>query len=343
MLKLRGIAWRIFSPSTMFWLLAAWVFMYATLSIWTVEAFGKFMERLPDDLLLQVPFAIFIIVSSVNYVSYVISRVRASWLSAPFWLLAPTGALLFLAGFFMSAVSSESGRIFVGTGSVVQPPWQDRQYVVSKIDTGLKDEFIDMGQGGGLIFKLSPRLFLQGGGQSHEVGIFPPTKVSSTYYHIMDFGLAPGVRISRDGEVLKEGFVIQRLLPPGLRSSFDLSPFPYRFSIKILPEREMIKGGEKLHVYNIKKPAYSVVIEKGLDVVFEGDSTSPIEVDGLSIEFYEPDYWFWLEGSRNPGYMLLAYGIILFAAGVPLLLIAMVFNAHGVQGRDKDPDLPLDG
>jgi hypothetical protein len=324
--KVLSILRKAFSPATMFWLMAAWVFLYTTLAIWSQEAFGKYMERLPEDPFLQAPFVIFIIVALVNYIHYAVSRLRDSWLSSPLWLLAPTGALLFLVGFYISAVFSDSGRIFVGTDSIVQPPWQSGRYVVSKIDTGLKDEIIDMGEGGGLIFRLSPRLYLEGGGGSHEVGVFPPTRVGNTYYHILDFGLAPGVRISRDGRVLTEGPVIQKILPPGIRDSFELSPYPYRFAIRMLPEREITKGREKLGVFNLQSPRYSVVIEKGQEIVFEGDSSGPIEVDGLSIDFYGPDYWFWLEGARNPGYMVLAAGIFLLAAGVPLLLTTMAFK-----------------
>lgn len=325
--KLKVMARRAYSPAAMFWLLAAWVFLYATLAIWTEEAFGKYMGKLPESILLQAPFLVFIIVCSVNYVSYAVERINASWKSSPLWLMAPTGVLLFMTGFFVSTVFSDSGRIFVGTDSVVKPPWEDIPYVVSKVDTGLKDEIVDLGQGEGLIFSLSPRLYVDGKGIRHEVGVFPPAKIGKTYYHIMDFGLAPGLRISRGTEILKDGFVIQRVLPPGLRDSFRVSPFPYRFAIKLLPEREMYKGKEKLGVYNLKEPLYSVVIEKGLDVVFEGDSSAPIELDGLSMEFYGPDFWFWLEGSRNPGYLILAAGMVLLAAGAPLLLGAMVFEA----------------
>jgi hypothetical protein len=321
------LARKALSPSSMFWLMAAWVFLYATLAIWTKEAFARYMERLPESLLLQAPFLVFIIIAISNYFDYAVPRVRASWLKAPFWLMAPTGLLLFLTGFFISAVFSDAGRLFVGTDSRVQPPWQDEPYVVTRIDTGLKDEIIDMGEGEGIIFSLSPRLFIKGGGLIHEVGVFPPTKVGQSYFHIMDFGLAPGVRIERDGEVLREGYVIQKVLPPGLRDSFEVSPFPYRFAIRMLPEREVVKGRERFGVYNLKAPRYSVVIEKGEKIVFQGDTAAPIELDGLSISFYGTDYWFWLEGAKNPGYMLLAAGMALSLAGIPMLLAAMGYRA----------------
>jgi len=324
--KALNILRKAFSPAAMFWLLAAWVFLYATMAIWSKEAFAGYMRRLPDELILQIPFVVFILVATGNFIGYCISRFRSSWLSAPLWLLAPAGCLLFILGFFLSAVSSDSNRIFVGTQSMVQPPWQKGSYIVSRIDTGLKDEIVDIREDYGLIFSLSPRLYLDGEGLRHEVGVFPPTKVENTYYHIMDFGLAPGVRISREGRVLTEGFVIQKILPPGLRDSFELKPFPYRFAIKMLPVREMTKAGEKLGVFNLKDPLYSVVIEKGEEIVFDGDSSGPIELDGLSISFYGPDYWFWLEGARNPGYMVLASGILLLVTGVPLLLAAVILR-----------------
>lgn len=321
-----------FSPAAMFWLIAVWVLFYSTLAIWTKEAFGTYMARLPGQPLLQAPLVAFILVAAVNYFYYAAARVRASWISAPLWLLAPAGVLLFLAGFYISAAFSSSGKIYVAKDSTVQPPWQASPLVVSKVDTGLREEIIDMGAGEGLIFSLSPRLYLDGGTIRHEVGVFPPTRVGDTYYHIMDFGLAPGVRVSRDDAVLIDGYVNLRILPPGIRDSFEIIPLPYRFAIRMLPEREVFKGRAKLGVYRPDSHLYNVVIEKGQEIVFEGDSSGPIELDGLTISFYEPDYWFWLEGARNPGYMVLAAGLVLLATGLPLLLIAMVFRVLGSFG-----------
>ena len=60
--KALSILRKAFSPAAMFWLLAAWVFLYATLAIWSQEAFATYMRRLPKELLLQIPFVIFILV-----------------------------------------------------------------------------------------------------------------------------------------------------------------------------------------------------------------------------------------------------------------------------------------
>lgn len=328
-----------FSRAALFWMLAAWILFYATLAAWKSEAFGMYMAWLRESLLVQVPFVVFLVLALVNLASFALRKLRQSPWTASLWVCMPLGLYLFILGFFVSATISDSGRVFVGLGDTVKPPWQAEALVVGRVDSGLKDEIIDMKTQENSLFTFAPRIFLDGGGIRHEVGAFPPTRAEGTYYHLMDFGLAPGVRIKRAGRILREGYVIQKILPPGVRDSFELPPLPYRFTLRMLPEREIIKGREKAGVYNINRPVYNVVIQKGGDIVFDGTSAGSIEVEGMEVEFYEPDYWYWLEGSRNPGYMILFAGAVLALAGLPLFaLVALVEVSHAYK-RQRGEDL----
>lgn len=321
---LGALKW-IFSPAALFWMVAAWVFMYASIAIWSKEAFGAYMERLGESTLLQAPFVVFLVLAAVNYITHAVARFRASWATAPLWLMLPTGLLLFIFGFFLCAVFSDTGRKIVGAGDNVRPPWQVGNYVVSSVESGLRDEIIGMEAGQSSIFSFEPRLFLDGMDKRHEVGVFPPTQVENTYYHIMDFGLAPFVKLESGGRIIRQGYMIQKLFPPGVRDSFELPPMPYRFAIRMRPERYIAKKDFKVGVYKLKSSSYDVVIQKGTDIIFDGSSDAPIEFDGMRLTFGEPDYWIWLEATRSPGLQVLATGAVVTIFGIAVSLLALVF------------------
>jgi len=312
-----------FSPSTMFWMMAAWVLYYVTLAVWRDEALGHFMIRLNTDPVHQIPFYGFVIILVVNYLGFFYKKMRTSWRAALVWLVLPTGVVFFILGFLISSVSPQPGRLIVSLGDPVSPPWDKTGYVVDKIDSGLKEEVTDLVTGENLIFNYEPKIYLEGGGIKHEVGVFPPAKVGNTYFHIMDFGLAPGVRIERDGKVLEEGYVIQKILPLGLRDSFEIEPLPYRIAIKLHPIRQVVAGETKLDVYGLVHPVYDVVVQRGQDIVFEGVSSEAIEFDGLVLSFLDPVPWVWLEGGRAFGLPVLVAGILFIIIGLPFTFVGM--------------------
>ena len=327
----RGRAFRVlkwtFSPAALFWMVAAWIFMYASIAIWSKEAFGTYMNKLGEEPLLQAPFIVFLVIATVNFILYAVSRFRSSWITAPVWLMFPMGILLFLVGFYISAVYTETGRKVVGTGDIINPPWQQGSYVVGAVESGLDDEIIDIESGQSSLFSFAPRVFIDGMGKRHEVGVFPPTLVENTYYHIMDFGLAPFVKLESGGRIINQGYVIQKILPPGVRDSFELPPLPYRFAVTMKPQRYIVKKNYKAGVYRISSSSYEVVIQKGVDIIFDGNSDKPIEFDGIRMTFGAPDYWVWLEATRSPGLPVLAAGVIVITLGAGLWMIALVLVA----------------
>ena len=314
---------RMFSSDLLFWMTAAWILLYVTFAVWGEEAFSRYVSVLSTTLLMQIVFVIFIIVFAVNCGIFVLRRISVSWRTAILWVTLPVGFLLYLTGFFLSAVFSDTQRAFVGQGDVVNPQLITESYVLTDIDSGLGKEYVDMDTGDSALFSYEPRVYLDRGRVRHEVGVFPPTRIGSAYFHILDFGLAPGVRLSRNDIVVSQEYVIQRLFPPGNRDSFELSPLPYRFAINLMPSRKAVKGTLSAEVYDIDNPRFEVIIQKGEDVIYKGESMQDILFDGYRLEFFTPTYWVWLEASSNPGLVILAVGLTLIIFGFPMTVLAM--------------------
>ena len=134
--------------------------------------------------------------------------------------------------------------------------------------------------------------------------------------------LAPSLIVSGPGgEVLQQGLLPLKLLPPGATDDFDIEGLPYVFSIRILPNEVMERGKEKIKTYHMKKPLYGLRIVKGDTTVFDGDSSGPIKFDGYSLSFEEPSYWVQIEAARDPGLPLLELGIFLIFAGIITTII----------------------
>lgn len=320
----------LLSPPALFWMAAAWVFLYVSYSLWSKEAFGAYVLMLSTNPLLQLPYLVFIVSGSANLWRFAASRFRTSPLSAAAWVILPTGVLVYLMGFFMSAVMAQSGIKLVGLGDVVRPPWQQELYRVSSVSSGLAAEVMDMEAEGSPIFTFEPEIYLDTPGGQRRVGVFPPSRIGRTYYHILDFGIAPLVRVTRQGRSVSEGLVVMNLLPPGRTDSFTLNALPaYRMIVSMMPKREMSKGGQVASVYEPMTPAYRVVVQKGDETVFDGDTVDPVVFDGLVLEFGPPGYWIRLEASRNLGIVFIYAGVILIVLGSPLFVIAVAARMAG--------------
>lgn len=327
--RIKALIRVVFLPSALFWMAVAWVFMYVTYAVWAKEAFASYISMLSTSLLMQIPYLLFMASGAVNLWRFAASRFRVSALSAPAWIMLPAGILVYLAGFFMSAVMADSGSKFVGLGDAVRPPWQQETYRVTRVVSGLAGEVMDMDTGGSAIFVFEPEIYLDTPYGERRVGVFPPARIGGTYYHILDFGIAPLVRLSRYGATVSEGLVILKLLPPGRVDSFNLPSLPYRVVTGMLPKREMSKGGQRASVYDPMAPAYSVVIQKGDEIVFDGDTREPVTFDGLTLEFGPPGYWVRLDAARNPGMILFYAGVIMMTMGLPLFVLAATGRMSG--------------
>lgn len=310
------------SKSALIWLVTGWVFYYVTSAVWTEEAFATFITQLGKNPLVQAGYVLFLICLALNIMRSFRSRLQNGAVSAGAWVVLPAGILIFLSGYFMSSAFRQWDYVIAGEGGAIRPAWSKTDYSVVDMVSPLKDEALDTGDGS--FFSMEPKVTVTDGKIKVTVGVFPPKKISGTYFHILNFGLAPGIRLLDDkGEVEAEGYMALKLLPPGAEDKFELPPLPYKFAIRLAPSRVIEKGGTVGKIFSLKSPDYEAVVFRGKEVVFEGNSKEGIIFDGRRLEFTEPSHWAYLEVVKDPGAAVIVWGLWIIAIGICLRIIAL--------------------
>lgn len=314
------------SKAFLIWIVGGWIVYYVLSAIWLREAFAAFVAGLRENLIMQISFLFFLVSGYLNVARALKAVFRKSWIHCIAWLVLSLGVLLFFTGFFMSAAMRESGQRFIGEGDIINPPWTQERYRVMRIDPGLKDRLIDMNAAGG-IFAYEPKItVLDQSSRSYTIGAFPPAKLKGTYYHIMNFGIAPGVRVFEEGRLKDQSHVILRIVAQGSSDYFDLPGYPYRFLVTIEAGEARQAGKRAAASLNLKDPLFSVRVFKGERVIAEGDSRRGIAVGNLAVRFFQPAFWVQLEAVKDSGVQVMHAGIVLVTIGVPLFLIFIIVN-----------------
>lgn len=303
------------SKAFLIYLIGGWIVYYLTSAIWTKEAFANFVLSLEKNPLIQTSYVLFLITLYLNFVRVFIKLLRRNRKHLLLWLPLPFGIIIFLTAFFVSINVRQMERLLVGEGEMVALPWGASRYIVSAVKPGLQEETARM-ETTSMIFAHEPKILLTDELQNNfEIGVYPPKKIRGTYYHILNFGLAPGIRLVEDNNIKAEGYMALRILPPGNSDYFEIPPYPYRFSVKLMPP------------YNLKLPAYEVRIFKGERVVFEGNSKDRINFDNLTLSFFEPTFWVLLEVVKDPAVPFMLAGIFLTVIGIPMFLLRLVLKS----------------
>lgn len=317
---------RIPARMALVWLFAGWLLYYVSLAVWSENAFATYMTTLEKSRAFQAVFLAFALVFALDGVKSFIRRKREKGaFYAAMRAVMPAGIFVFLLGFLMSAAFRHQIMVLTSVRDAVKPPWSDKQYEVVGIDPALKGESLDVDEGAG-IFRREPKMTLSDGKLNYEIGAYPPKRFDGSYFHILDFGIAPGVRIQEQGSPAEEGYIALKILPPGAVDSFEFPPLPYRFELSLAPERIMTKGGGRIRVFNLNVPSYHVRVLRGADVIAEGDSDAEISFDGYGLAFYDPLYWVVLVVVKDPGVPFLVLGICLVSIGLPLSLSCGLYS-----------------
>lgn len=307
------------SKEFLLYLIGGWIIYYITSAIWTKEAFANFVLGLEKNPLIQTCYILFLISLYLNLGRAIKSRRAEEQKSRSFkyllmWLPLPLGIIIFLTAFFVSINVRHTNWLLVGEGETVAPRWEATQYIVSAVRPALQEEMTEIGADS-RIFVHEPKIILTDEMQNHfEVGVYPPKKIQGTYYHILNFGLAPGIKLLEDNNIKAEGYMPLRILPPGKDDFFEIPPYPYRFSLKLMLP------------YNLKVPVYETRIFKGERLVFEGNSKDRINFDNLELSFFEPTYWVLLEVVKDPAVSVILFGIFLTVIGIPVSLFRLVLK-----------------
>lgn len=312
------------SNSFLMWTGWGWILYYVISSIWMKEAFANFVDSLKTNPLTQIPFVIFLVSGYLNIIRASRIRIQKGISQFILWIFLPAGILLFFTGFFLSASTRQVEQIIAGEGDVIRPRWDRDSYNIINVNPGLKERFLDIETGAGL-FAHEPEISIQDESQKiYKIKAFPPVKIKGSYYHILNFGLAPGIRLSENSSLKDEGYMPLRIL--GGSDFFEIPGHPYRFLISMKPERVIQKGRLIASEYNLKNPVYTVRVFKGESLIIEGDSDKGIRFDNLMLQFFEPVFWVQLEMVKDYGVTFIISGIVFILAGIPPALIRLLLR-----------------
>ncbi|MBI4844486.1 MAG: hypothetical protein HY809_09215 [Nitrospirae bacterium] len=320
------------SKTLLLWLGGAWLLYYISSAIWMKEAFASFIANLGGNILIQIPFVIFLLSGWLNFIRVFGDRFRSGKISFASWLLISCGALLYLSGLFLSVNTRQAGSFLAGEGDVITVPWADEDFQASRVRPGLKER-LDMPDSG-IFLDYEPRITLTDVSQkSHDVGAYPPSKINGTYFHILNLGIAPGIKFYEKGMLVSEGYMPLRLLPAGNSDTFVIEGYPYKFVAALMPSGHRGEGQSAVPLFSLKSPNYATRVYKGENVIAESAGGAEIRFDGFTLRYSEPDYWILLEASKDPAMPLMKYGIFILAFGIPLYMLRLFLSLFSFRDR----------
>ena len=312
------------------WLAGMFVMYYLSVAVWSKEAFASFVDNLSHNTMIRALFVLFLL----NVTFRAFGVLRALWgqrlkfiLRAPFYV----GLVLLLISFFMSVNMRETAQIMVGLGDSVEVSWDNTLYRVERVDSALKKQVLKTEES--LIFDYEPSLVLSDtNGVQYSIGAFPPSRVRSSYMHILNFGIGPHVILRKRDAVVSQGYVPLRLTPFGSMDTFAITPYPYLFSLRVLPNNVVKKGTESAQEYDLEKPLYGLMITRGDTMIAKAETDRMAFFDqDWSIGFLPPADWVLLEAVYDPFLPGVVAGLILLPVGV------LCFSFSVLLGRRSKP------
>jgi hypothetical protein len=326
LLRIKTLIAALSSRAFLLWMIGGWVVYYVFSAIWVDEAFGSFAVGIATDPLVQFPFALFLVSGYMNLVRASKEVLKSGRLQFAAWVVMPIGVLLFLTGFFISLYSREAGQRIIGEGDIIKPPWVTETYHVKDIAPGLKKSLLDIESDKGIFLHEPTMTLVDRNSNSHVVGAFPPTKIDGTYYHILNFGIAPGIMLYKDDSVRFKGYMPLKVLMPGSSDYFEIGSYPYRFLVSLQPENVARRRDGSALRYDLKAPVYNMQVFRDEKIIAEGNSREGILFDDYTVKFTDHTYWVMLEAAKTPGMPVLIAGILLIVIGVPLWLLRTILQ-----------------
>lgn len=210
----------------------------------------------------------------------------------------------------------------IGEGDIIKPPWVKGTYHVTDIDPGLKGRLSATGTDSSIFLREPIVTLTDKNSRSFKVGTFPPVKIDDTYYHILNFGIAPGIKLFQGGTLRFADYKPLNILSPGKGDSFDIRPYPYRFFVIMEPEQTFREDQGYTSEFNIEKPFYRMTVFMGDRIIAEGDTKKGVRFGNFRLYFTDQTYWIILEAAKDPGMPVLRLGILLIFIGIPFWLIS---------------------
>lgn len=334
--KLKQISSFFFSGSFLVWLLFGWCFFYVISAIWMDEIFAYFIMNLQGSMAFKIPYVIFL-VSGAGVIGRSVFYRLTSGAGVDFYLrtLIFAGLLIYLGGFLLSISTRQAGTKFLSEGGIVQPPWSAEPYRVARIDLGISEKFldIDLDSGAG-IFSYEPKLYLTDGkGSDVTIRAFPASSAGGSYYHILNFGIAPRVVIWDGDHVIFEAYVPLKIIMPRSTDNFTVPVLPFRFQVGMAPARIIEKGRVKATEYQPFSSHYSIKVYDGEKIIAEAQDAQKVQIGRWSAEFRDPIACVQLEAVHDQWYGLLVIGLIMVSSGIVLVCIRFCISV--LKGRSQ--------
>jgi len=301
------------------WLVGLFILYYLTMAVWVGEAFGRYVSHLSSSNFFRAFYLLFFF--NVLLRSY--DALRAAWSHRPnAFLRLPLylGLIIFLAGFFLSLNFRQTQWLRpMGREDVISVPWDAQSYQIETVVPALEKKVLRTVEDT-RIFDYEPGVTIRDRiGRQHLIGAFPPRKIGSTYFHVLTFGIGPGIELRKRNEVVEKGQVALKLTPFGSVDTFELPPFPYKFYLSIVPNRLVKKSKETARDYDLAHPRYRVEIVKGDQVIAKAETETSVPFDGdMELFFFEPDDWVVLEAVRDPYLIWFVISLAMLFVGVIL-------------------------
>jgi hypothetical protein len=322
------------SETATIWFLGFFIIYYLAKTVWSTEAFASLMENLSSSNLFRSAYVL-LVLNITSRVSFAAWRLRRR--KVLFFLRMPlyAGLILFLIFFFLGLNVRESNLALVSKGDPVEIPWEHEVYRVVSVDSALERHALRGDES--LIFDYEPRITLiDGSGVHYNIGAFPPQRINSGYLHILNFGIAPGVELRQNGEVLYSGHIPMSLTPFGTIDSFEVKQLPYKFYMNILPTRTIKKGRETAREYDLSNPRYGVEVTRGDALIAKGQTDRTISFDGpVSLSFISPIDWVLLQSVYDPFLKPLLAGVVLLLMGAILYPFSILVSKDDAQLTER--------
>jgi len=311
------------SPVLTIWFITAFVLYYLSVSIWSSEAFAKFIWALSHIFVVKLIYVLFFLNICIRIYGFFIKEAKARkerlLLRAPLLL----GLVLFLATSFLSVNVRKNKWVLAAEGQSIKVQWESGMFKVVEIKPALKERTLRM-EGSG-IFDFEPKALILGpDGDFYKIGAFPARKVSKTYIHVLNFGLAPGLELLKEGRTIQKGYLALKLLPFGSVDKFSLQG--YEFYIHIVPNKTIKKGDITAREYDIKNPVYNIEILKGDRRILTARIQKKVSFEGFTLRLHPPIFWELLEMVYDPVYPFFLGSLIMILIGVLLYPWSFLFR-----------------
>lgn len=126
------------SKELLIWLVILWIVYYLTAAIWWKEAFAHFVISLKNNPVSQGLYAALITNLAIRLVR-TLKKGQQAFRKAPLLL----GFLIFLIGFFLSAITKNVNYVIMGEGERYSPLWEDYTLYVDKVNAPIKEMYLD--------------------------------------------------------------------------------------------------------------------------------------------------------------------------------------------------------